>query len=107
MIRQLLRALIDNSAKYTPVGGRITLACGEEDGGIRLSVADTGVGMEAEHLAHVFERFYRVDQARTKATGGMGLGLSIVQAIVDVHGGRLLAESEVGTGTRATAVFSK
>ena len=107
MIKQLLRALIDNSVKYTPAGGSITLACREQCDGISISVSDTGIGMEPEHLSHVFQRFYRVDQARSKATGGMGLGLSIVQAIVDVHGGKLLAESEVGKGTRITAVFSK
>lgn len=107
MIRQLLRALLDNSVKYTPAGGRITLACREDGEGIRLSVADTGIGMEEEHLAHVFERFYRADQARSKATGGVGLGLSIAQAIVDVHGGKLLAESEAGRGTSITAVLSK
>lgn len=107
MIRQLLRALIDNSVKYTPAGGSITLACREECDGICVSVTDTGIGMESEHLSHVFERFYRADQARSRATGGMGLGLSIVRAIVDVHGGKLLAESEMGKGTRITAVFSK
>ncbi len=107
MIKQLFRALIDNSVKYTPVGGSITLACRERNDGISVSVADTGIGMEKEHLSHVFERFYRVDQARSRATGGMGLGLSIVQAIVDVHDGKLLAESEVGKGTRVTAVFPR
>jgi len=107
MVKQLLRALIDNSVKYTPADGSITLSCHEQSDGICVTVADTGIGMELEHLSHVFERFYRVDQARAKATGGMGLGLSIVQAIVDVHGGKLFAESEVGKGTRITAVLSK
>ncbi|HMM32733.1 MAG TPA: ATP-binding protein, partial [Clostridia bacterium] len=107
MIKQLLRALIDNSVNYTPAGGCITLTCREQNDGISISVADTGIGMEKEHLSHAFERFYRADQARSKSTGGMGLGLSIVQAIVDVHGGKLLAESEAGKGTRITAVFSK
>ena len=107
MIKQLLHALIDNSEKYTPENGSITLSCDELANSISISVADTGIGMEPEHLSHVFERFYRADQARSRATGGMGLGLSIVQAIVDVHGGKLLAESEKGKGTRITAVFSK
>lgn len=107
MIKQLLHALIDNSVKYTPAGGDITLSCAEQDDGIAISVADTGIGMEPEHLAHVFERFYRVDQARLRTTGGMGLGLSIVKAIVDVHGGKLHADSEKGKGTHIKAIFLK
>jgi heavy metal sensor kinase len=107
MVKQLLRALIDNSVKYTPVDGKITLSCRDNSDGISVSVADTGIGMKQEHLSRVFERFYRADQARSKATGGMGLGLSIVQAIVDVHGGKLFAESEAEKGTCITAVFLK
>lgn len=107
MIKQLLHALIDNSVKYTPAGGDITLSCTGQDDSISVSVADTGIGMEPEHLAHVFERFYRVDQARLRTTGGMGLGLSIVKAIVDVHGGKLHADSEKGKGTHITATFLK
>jgi len=105
MIKQLLHALMDNSVKYTPSGGDITLSCTERDNSIAISVTDTGIGMEPEYLTHVFERFYRVDQARSRTTGGMGLGLSIVKAIVEVHGGKLLADSEKGKGTRITATF--
>lgn len=107
MIKQLLHALIDNSAKYTPTEGCIKLSCSEQADSISISVIDTGIGMEPEHLAHVFERFYRVDQARSRTTGGMGLGLSIVKAIVDVHGGKLHADSEKGKGTRITATLLK
>lgn len=99
MIRQMLRALIDNSVKYTPKGGTIRLAyaCNERDR--ILTVSDTGIGMDFEHCGHIFERFYRVDQARARETGGMGLGLSIVSAIAAAHGGKADAESEPGAGT--------
>ena len=107
MVKQLLHAAIDNSVKYTPEGGTITLAAFEEEHGISLSVADTGIGMDTEHLAHIFERFYRADKARARATGGMGLGLSIAAAIAAAHGGSISAESEIGKGTKVTAVFPK
>ena len=105
MVKQLLRAIVDNSMKYTPAGGNITLSAARAARSITLSVADTGIGMDAEHLAHIFERFYRVDQARARATGGMGLGLSIAAAIASVHGGSIGAESAPGQGTTITAVF--
>ena len=107
MIKQLLHALIDNSATYTPSDGCINLSCSEQADSISISVIDTGIGMEPEHLAHVFERFYRIDQARSRTTGGMGLGLSIVKAIVDVHGGKLHADSKKGKGTNIKATFLK
>ncbi len=105
MIKQLLHAVIDNSVKYTPEGGHITLAAQKGKEGITLCVSDTGIGMDEEHLSHIFERFYRADKARARATGGMGLGLSIVAAIVSAHGGRVSAKSETGKGTTLTAVF--
>ncbi len=107
MIRQFLYTLIDNSIKYTPAGGQITLTGQTTEGGISIAVTDTGMGMEPEHTAHIFERFYRVDQARARATGGMGLGLAIAKAIVDVHGGTLTATSEEGKGTTICAVFPR
>lgn len=105
MIRQMLRALIDNSVKFTPAGGSIILSCENRADGATLSVQDTGVGIEQEHITHIFDRFYRVDKARSKATGGMGLGLSIVDNIAKLHDGRIEAESIVGKGTRITAVL--
>ncbi|NLI54179.1 MAG: HAMP domain-containing protein [Clostridiales bacterium] len=105
MIRQMLRALIDNSVKYTPERGSITLGFSRAEGGVSLSVHDSGVGMSQEDCAHVFERFYRVDQARARATGGMGLGLSIVQAIAQAHGGGARAESEPDKGTTVTVTI--
>lgn len=107
MIKQLLRALIENSVKYTDPGGSISLYAAETKDGkaIALSVTDTGIGMQAENLAHIFERFYRVDKARARETGGMGLGLSIAAAIVQAHGGTISARSEPGKGTSITACF--
>jgi len=107
MIRQLLRALIDNSAKYTPEGGEIRLGCSVGETSVAVSVSDSGIGMDAEHRDHVFERFYRVDQARARSTGGMGLGLSIVSAIAQAHGGGASAESEPGKGTTITITLPK
>ncbi len=101
MIKQALRALLDNSVKYTPAGGQITLHA-DRGGGVRLSVSDTGAGMDEPSLAHIFERFYRVDKARARATGGMGLGLSIVQAIAEAHGGSAGVVSKIGKGTAVT-----
>ncbi len=105
MVRQLLRILIDNSMKYTPEGGSITLFARSNANGVALTVRDTGIGMNEEHLAHIFERFYRVDKARSRSTGGMGLGLSIAEAIITAHGGSISAESVPGDGTAVTAVF--
>ena len=105
MIKQLLRALMDNSVKYTPPGGRIGLACYRQGSAVCFTVSDNGCGMSKEHLSHVFERFYRVDKARTRATGGMGLGLSIVLAIAQAHGGVVRAESEPAKGTVITVTL--
>jgi signal transduction histidine kinase len=105
MIRQMLRALIDNSVKYTPERGSITLGFSRAEGGVSLSVHDSGVGMSQEDCTHVFERFNRVDQARARATGGMGLGLSIVQAIAQAHGAARRAESEPDKGTTVTVTI--
>lgn len=102
MIRQLLRALLDNSVKYTPEGGAIRLSCTRADESVVFTVSDDGCGMDQEACQHIFERFYRVDEARTRATGGMGLGLSIVLAIAQAHGGTAQAQSEPGKGTRVT-----
>ncbi len=105
LMKQLLYILMDNAAKYTKEGGAIRLKYARTDGRVELCVADEGCGIGPEHLPHIFERFYRLDKARSRATGGMGLGLSIAQAIVKMHGGTIAAESELGAGTRITASF--
>ena len=97
LLLQLLLNLLDNAVKYTE-RGRITVGW-EVDGGARLWVRDTGIGIAPEHAARVFDRFYRVDQARSRAEGGAGLGLSISRWIAEVHGGALTLQSEPGRGT--------
>lgn len=105
MIKQLLRALIDNSAKYTQSGGTIRLCYTREVTQAILCVADDGIGMDAAHCGHIFERFYRIDPARARATGGMGLGLSIVSAIAQAHNGSVSAKSEPSAGTSVSVVL--
>ena len=107
MIRQLLRALLDNSVKYTPKGGTIRLGFASDDAQAVLTVSDDGIGMDAAHCDHIFERFYRVDPARARATGGMGLGLSIVSVIAQAHNGCVSARSKPDAGTSVFVVFPK
>jgi heavy metal sensor kinase len=99
LLTQLLLNLLDNALRHTPSGGRIELSVQPTDDGVTLAVADTGSGIPAEHLPRLFERFYRVDQARSRSMGGFGLGLAICEWIARVHAGRLTVESQVGTGT--------
>jgi two-component system, OmpR family, phosphate regulon sensor histidine kinase PhoR len=99
-LRQIFSNLFSNAVRYTPPGGRITVAStAEGPDRVRVEVRDTGVGIPPEHLDRVFERFYRVDPARSREEGGTGLGLSIVRHLVERHDGRVEAESEVGRGT--------
>lgn len=105
LLKQALRVLVDNSIKYTPTGGRITLRVDHRDGLVRLSVTDEGQGIPAESVPHVFDRFYRTDESRTRQTGGSGLGLAIAKWIVDRHGGWLEVTSRVGIGTKITIVL--
>lgn len=101
-LRRLLLNLVDNAIKYTPEGGQVTLGLDREDGWVRIDITDTGVGIPPEDLPHIFDRFYRVDKARTRQRGGTGLGLSIARWIADVHGGHIDVESQVGEGTTFT-----
>ncbi|HEV8356714.1 MAG TPA: ATP-binding protein [Gemmatimonadales bacterium] len=104
-LRQVLANLYDNARRYTPEGGRITAAAAPEDGGIRVSVRDTGSGIGWDHLPRIFERFYRADPSRSRAEGGTGLGLAIVKHLVEAHGGRVWAESSLGEGTTICCWF--
>jgi signal transduction histidine kinase len=104
-LKQLLLNLVSNALKFTPEGGRVTLGLSRAAGNwARLVVTDTGIGIPPEELPHVFERFYRVDKARTRAAGGAGLGLAIAQRIAQVHGGRIEASSS-GAGGSTFAVW--
>jgi two-component system heavy metal sensor histidine kinase CusS len=100
-IRRLLFNLLDNAIKFTPAGGTVRISLERSDGCACLTIADTGVGIPAEHIPHVFERFYRVDPSRGQDIEGTGLGLAICRSIADAHGGEIRIESEVGQWTRA------
>ena len=98
-LTQLLLNLLDNALRHTPAGGQVTLAARLAGRDVVLSVADTGDGIDPQHLLRIFDRFYRVDDARSRATGGFGLGLAICQWIVQAHHGTLTVRSELGFGT--------
>ena len=98
-LHQVLINLLDNAIKYTPAGGRVTVSAKESGSEVQICVADNGPGIAPEHLARIFERFYRVDKARSREMGGTGLGLSIVKHIVQAHGGRVWAESQLEKGS--------
>ena len=98
-LRQVFRNLFENAIRHTPVGGAITVIGKAEGDMVHLAVTDTGMGMPSEHLPRIFERFYRVDPGRSRAQGGTGLGLAIVKHLIEGHGGRVLATSELGQGT--------
>jgi heavy metal sensor kinase len=99
-LKQVIVNLLDNAIKYSNPGGRIEIKVAQEGQLAGLEVADNGVGIPAEHLPHLFERFYRADKARSRASGGVGLGLSIVKAIAASHNGTVTVGSEAGAGTR-------
>jgi signal transduction histidine kinase len=96
-IDQVLDNLISNAMRHTPAGGQITLGAERANGAVQLRVADNGEGIAPEHLPHVFDRFYRVDQARS--TDSSGLGLAIARSIINLHQGHIQVESEPGRGT--------
>jgi len=100
LLRDVLQNLIDNAIQYTPSGGEIHVSAAAREREVVLTVADTGIGIPLADQERIFERFYRVDAARSREAGGTGLGLSIAKHIVEVHGGRLLVESEVGAGSK-------
>ena len=98
-LQQVLYNIIDNAIKYTPRGGEVHCALNRSGKNAVIRVSDTGVGIPAEDLPHIFDRFYRVDKARSRETGGTGLGLSIVKQFVNLHGGTIDAKSTFGKGT--------
>ncbi len=101
-LREVLVTLLDNAIKYTDAGGRVDVTVARMHRRAALTVSDTGVGISADSLPHIFERFYRVDKARSRESGGTGLGLSIARHVIEAHGGTIRIESEVGKGTRVT-----
>lgn len=104
-LKQLMLNLAENAMKYTADGGSVCLGLSKTATEAHIKIADTGIGIAAEDLPYIFDRFYRVDKARTRVHGGSGLGLSIVKWIVDVHGGTMEVESEVSKGTTFYVTF--
>nr|MCS5617208.1 ATP-binding protein [Pirellulales bacterium] len=102
LLEQAVINLVDDAIKYSDPGGHVRLAAARDGGDLVLSVADEGTGIEAAHLPRLFERFYRVDKARSRTLGGTGLGLSIVKHIVQAHGGGITVESTPGVGSTFT-----
>ena len=98
-VDQMLVNLIENAIKYTPPGGAVTVLTWRRGSEVGVTVSDTGPGIPPEALDHVFDRFFRVDGARRRTSGGSGLGLSICREIVEAHGGRIWVESEPGRGS--------
>lgn len=104
-VRQVLGNLVDNAVRHTPAGSVTVFARRTPANVIEVGVRDTGAGIPTEHISRIFERFYRVDAARSRDQGGTGLGLAIVRLLVEAHGGRVRAESTLGRGTTVTAEF--
>jgi heavy metal sensor kinase len=107
LLLQLMLNLLDNAIKYTERGGRVQAGWRTTAGGIELWVRDSGPGIAEEHLPHLFDRFYRVDKARSRAAGGAGLGLSISRWIAEAHGGTISAASRDGEGATFAAIFPR
>ncbi len=102
---QLVWNLVENALRYTPRGGRVGLALRDHGSVAEVVVADTGIGIPAEHLPRIFERFYRVDRARSRAQGSSGLGLAIVKQVAEAHGGQVRVRSEPGKGSSFSVVL--
>jgi two-component system phosphate regulon sensor histidine kinase PhoR len=104
-LAELLQNLLDNAVQYTPEGGRITVRAAPDGRWVRVSVTDTGIGIPADQRQRIFERFYRVDSARSREVGGTGLGLAIARHLAEAHGGRIEVQSEVGRGSTFTLIL--
>jgi heavy metal sensor kinase len=104
-LRQLFLNLLDNAIKYTPEGGRVTLAVEQQNGSALFRVEDTGIGIPPEETAKIFERFYRVDKARSRELGGSGLGLAIARWIAELHRGTITVSSRLNEGSVFTVVL--
>jgi signal transduction histidine kinase len=98
-LRRLFLNILDNAIRYTPSGGVISIGLSNKGKIALVAFKDTGMGISQEHIPHIFDRFYRVDKARSRSEGGSGLGLAICKQIVEVHGGEISVQSKVGKGT--------
>ena len=99
-VNQVLHNILENAVAHTPKGGAINVTAGAKGKWVEVSVSDTGEGIPAEDLPHIFERFYRVDKSRARATGGSGLGLTIARRLIEAHGGTIAVQSKLGEGSR-------
>ena len=106
-IRQILHNILSNAIKYSPEAGILSVAMRNEEDSVIIEIADTGVGIPKEDLERIFERFYRVDKARSRKMGGTGLGLSIAKELMLLHKGDIKIESTLGEGTKASLLFPK
>ena len=102
---QVLRNLLINGITHTEPEGQMKVSVRWEDTAVYIDVEDSGSGIAVEDLPHVFDRFYRADQSRQRATGGSGLGLAIVKGVVEAHNGRVMVQSQLGVGTVFTIVL--
>lgn len=98
-LARLFRNILENALQYTPSGGKVSVTMSREGQNIRIEIEDTGVGIAPEHLASIFDRFWRADQARSRRSGGMGMGLAIAMAIAQRYQGKILVTSQLGTGS--------
>jgi two-component system sensor histidine kinase VicK len=106
-INQIINNIISNAIKYTPEGGKVRIYTSESDKYYRIYIKDNGIGIPSDDLRHIFDRFYRVDKARSREMGGTGLGLAIAKEYIEAHGGKITAVSEYGKGTTMLLRFDK
>lgn len=104
-VSQVMINLISNALKYTPSGGRVDVQLQMQNEWLKIHVRDTGIGISEENLPYIFERFFRADKSRNRITGGSGIGLAIVKAVVDAHHGKIQVESKIGEGTEFIVSF--
>jgi two-component system sensor histidine kinase VicK len=104
---QVIYNVTDNAIKYTPEGGNVSLYVFGEGDYVRIEIIDTGIGIPEEQVDKIFDRFYRVDKARSRESGGTGLGLSIVKDVVDSHNGKILVDSKENDGTKFVIIIPK
>ena len=102
LLRRLFLNLADNAVRYTPHGGEVSIAAEAVDATALVSFSDSGIGIATDHIPHIFERFYRVDKARSRSDGGSGLGLAICKQIVELHGGQIEVHSREDKGSTFT-----
>jgi len=106
-VHQVFVNLIDNAIKFNKPEGKVVLSADQSSEGVTITIEDTGIGIPEEALGRIFERFFRVDKARSKELGGTGLGLAIVKHIMEAHGGHISCQSTPGQGSRFSVLFPK